>query len=89
MTDEQTWFADEEPIRFSDEEPTALADNERIRFTDEEFAFLRHARFGELPPRVGPEDMVELVETDARRDVPETLGDPDVWRSLRIGGGHT
>jgi hypothetical protein len=86
MTDKQKWFADQEPIRFTDEEP--FTDNERIRFTDEEFAFLRHARFGELPPRIKPEDMVELVETDRRRDVPETLGDPDVWRDLRIGGAH-
>lgn len=56
-----------------DQEPT-------IRFTDEECAFLRHVRFGELPPRVRPEDLVALVETDARRDVPEPLGDPDEWR---------
>jgi hypothetical protein len=33
------------------------------KFTDDELAFLRHARFGELPPRVRLEDMVE--ETDA------------------------
>ena len=25
-------------------------------FTDEEYAFLRHVRFGELPPRVGPDE---------------------------------
>lgn len=43
-----------------------------IRFTDSEMAFLRHARFGELPARVRPADMVELVETDARRDWPDT-----------------
>jgi hypothetical protein len=60
--------------------------DEQERFTDEELAFLRHARFGELPPRVRPEDLVELVETDARRDVPETLGDPDE-RRLWLGGG--
>ncbi|SES00951.1 hypothetical protein [Actinokineospora terrae] len=34
------------------------------RFTDEEFAFLRHARFGELPARARPEDLVTLKETD-------------------------
>jgi hypothetical protein len=32
-------------------------------FTDAEFAFLRHARFGELPARVRPQDRVELEET--------------------------
>lgn len=44
---------------------------ERVEFTDEEAAFLRHARFGELPPRVLPAERVELVETDAKRDIPE------------------
>lgn len=38
-------------------------------FTDEELAFLRHARFGELPPRVKPEDYVELVESELERDM--------------------
>jgi hypothetical protein len=33
-------------------------------FTDEETAFLRHVRFGELPPRVEPEQLVETVETE-------------------------
>jgi hypothetical protein len=36
-------------------------------FTDEELAFLRHVRFGEVPPRVEPEDYVELQETDPQR----------------------
>lgn len=40
-------------------------------FTDEEFAFLRHARFGELPDRIRPEDAVPTTETDPRRDRPE------------------
>ncbi|MDQ0379147.1 hypothetical protein [Amycolatopsis thermophila] len=34
------------------------------RFTDEELDFLRFARFGELPPRVPPEQLVEVVETE-------------------------
>jgi hypothetical protein len=34
------------------------------RFTDEELEFLRHVRFGELPPRVAPADTVETSETD-------------------------
>jgi len=55
-------------------------------FTDQELAFLRHARFGELPDRVRPEDIVESVETDARRDLPEPVGDPATWRDLQAGG---
>jgi hypothetical protein len=39
-------------------------DEPRIEFTDEEWAFLRYARFGELPPRIRPEDRVELQETE-------------------------
>jgi hypothetical protein len=53
-----------------------------IRFTDEEAAFLRHVRFGELPSPVRPEDRVELIETEPRRDVPdpEPIGrDPHYW----------
>jgi hypothetical protein len=40
------------------------------RFTDEEAAFLRHVRFGALPPRVPNEDLIEGTETEARRDAP-------------------
>jgi hypothetical protein len=47
------------------------------RFTDEEFAFLRHVRFGELPARVAPADMVETAETDPP---PEEPGQPPVRR---------
>jgi hypothetical protein len=35
-----------------------------VRFSDEDAAFLRHLRFGELPPRVRPEDQVEETEAD-------------------------
>jgi hypothetical protein len=35
-----------------------------VRFSDEDAAFLRHVRFGELPPRARPEDWVEETETD-------------------------
>ncbi|GAA2979250.1 hypothetical protein [Actinokineospora diospyrosa] len=38
------------------------------RFTEEEFAFLRHARFGELPARVDPADLVTLKETEPAPD---------------------
>ncbi|SDC26308.1 hypothetical protein [Actinokineospora iranica] len=37
-------------------------------FTDDEFAFLRYARFGELPQRVLPDDLVPLRETEAAPD---------------------
>jgi hypothetical protein len=38
-------------------------------FTDDELAFLRHARFGELPERVKPEEYVEVVETDPPHEI--------------------
>lgn len=34
------------------------------KFTDEEFAFLRFARFGELPPPVRPEGTTPLKESE-------------------------
>jgi hypothetical protein len=46
-------------------------------FTDDELAFLRHVRFGELPPRVVPEAMVELTETEERRDRPDPAFERD------------
>ncbi|SIM74056.1 hypothetical protein [Micromonospora cremea] len=48
-------------------------------FTDDEYAFLRHVRFGELPPAVRPEERVELTETDPGRDRPERTEDPVRW----------
>ncbi|MEK8105367.1 hypothetical protein NKG94_09635 [Micromonospora sp. M12] len=33
-------------------------------FTDDEYAFLRHVRFGEMPPAVRPDERVALTETD-------------------------
>lgn len=47
------------------------------QFSDEDLAFLRHVRFGELPPRVRPDDFVELVETETRRDRPTPAPIPD------------
>ncbi len=55
------------------------------QFTDEENAFLRHVRFGELPPRVRADERVELVETEPRRDIPEDVN-PDQWVN-RYGAG--
>lgn len=57
---------------------------QREDFTDEEFAFLRHVRFGQLPERVLPSDMVELSETEARRDWPDVVVDQ---RDLGGAGG--
>ncbi|SCL35541.1 hypothetical protein GA0070616_5254 [Micromonospora nigra] len=54
-------------------------------FTDDEYAFLRHARFGELPPAVRPEERIAATETDARRDRPEPADGPHRW-DLRHGG---
>lgn len=42
-------------------------------FTDEELAFLRHARFGELPERVRPEEYVELTESEAPPEAPPEI----------------
>lgn len=54
-----------------------MAAEDPVTFTDEQAAFLRHVRFGELPTRVSPEQLVTSIETDARRDLPEP-GPPDV-----------
>ncbi len=69
-------------------EEVVMADDDvaKIRFTDEEAAFLRHVRFGELPARVLPEERVELVETEARRDVPESV-DFERAQMTHWGGG--
>lgn len=48
-----------------------------MTFTDAELAFLRHVRFGELPPRVLPEEYVELAETDPPRVKPEEVQEID------------
>jgi hypothetical protein len=48
-------------------------------FTDDEYAFLRHIRFGELPPAVRPDERVALTETDPGRDRPEESEDPVRW----------
>lgn len=60
-------------------------DEPRIEFTDEEWAFLRYARFGELPPRIRPEDRVELQETEPGGG----FADPELPRrqDLAYGGG--
>ncbi|WP_155374805.1 hypothetical protein [Catellatospora vulcania] len=45
------------------------------KFTDEESAFLRHVRFGALPTRPAPDDLVPGTEseTDPRPDTPPDL----------------
>jgi hypothetical protein len=57
-----------------------------ITFTDPDLAFLRHARFGELPGRVRPADRVELVETDPRRDWPDTGPSREQHEATQAGG---
>jgi hypothetical protein len=65
-----------------------MSDERRPRehFTDEEHAFLRFVRFGELPDRVPPKNRVELVETEARRDLPDHIS-MDEW-VLRLSSGY-
>jgi hypothetical protein len=69
-----------------EEVPMAEDHEPVIRFTDEEAAFLRHVRFGELPARVRPTELIELVETEARRDLPEPIGDQYSWE-IRMAPG--
>jgi hypothetical protein len=59
--------------------------DEQIEFTDEEWAFLRYARFGQLPPRVAPEERVELQETEPGGG----YADPELGRrrDISYGGG--
>jgi hypothetical protein len=65
------------------EVPMTQDDIQHVRFSDEEFAFLRHIRFGELPPRIPPSQRVELTETEHRRDQPEPWSEP----GTRYAGG--
>jgi hypothetical protein len=39
--------------------------------TDEDLAQLRHVRFGQLPARVRPEDLVETEDTESAHAEPE------------------
>ena len=57
-----------------------MADDEHEVFSDEEAAFLRHARFGELPPRVRPDELVELKETEQQPDWPDNYPVDHNWR---------
>lgn len=49
------------------------------RFTDEELAFLRFVRFGQLPARVLPDELLELASAHPRPDVPELPFDVRIW----------
>jgi hypothetical protein len=53
--------------------------------SDAELAYLRFVEFGELPPRVKPQDYVELIETDSRRDRPETAASLALNQALQPG----
>ncbi|CRK58296.1 hypothetical protein [Alloactinosynnema sp. L-07] len=47
------------------------------KFTDEEYAFLRYARFGSLPHRVAPDDLVPLNETEPAPDYADLAYDAE------------
>jgi hypothetical protein len=64
--------AGEDDLNMTSEVDRAGDGSGEITFTDPDLAFLRHARFGELPARVRPADMVEMAETEPRRDWPDT-----------------
>lgn len=49
------------------------------RFSSEEMAFLRYVRFGELPPRVLPDELVQTVETEQPSLPVERRFDPDPY----------
>lgn len=51
--------------------------------TDDEAALFRFLRFGQLPARVLPSELVELVETDPKRDLPEPVAGPTGAWNLR------
>jgi hypothetical protein len=76
MTDEDRPaepFTDEEQLRTS---PRTLDRSSAARFTDEEVAFLRHVRFGELPARVRPAELVEAVDAETPAEMPYRPFDP-------------
>lgn len=64
-----------------------MRDDDRAEstLTDEDAAFLRYARFSELPDRIPPDKRVELTENESPRYWPEPALDPEV-SSFRMGG---
>lgn len=62
-----------------------MVDDHAEQVTDEELAVARHARFGELPSRVQPAELVESVDAGSQQDVPPPAGDAQLW-ALRWGG---
>lgn len=55
--------------------------------SDADFAYLRFVEFGELPARVRPQDYVEMVETEPKRDPPEPAGSLEQARATQLGAG--
>ena len=53
--------------------------------SDADYAYLRFVEFGELPPRVRPQDYVEMVETEPKRDRPEPAGSLAELRATQPG----
>ena len=62
-------------------EEVAMTDHhtDKERLSDDEMAIFRRVEFGELPPRIPPEQRTELTETEPRRDLPE----PEPWNPQR------
>ena len=55
--------------------------------SDADYTYLRFVEFGELPARVRPQDYVELVETESRRDRPESAGSQAQSQATQPGAG--
>ena len=58
-----------------------------MRFTDDEMAFLRHARFGDMPARVRPDERVEVAETEPPRAWPELGLSQEQQQALYLAAG--
>ena len=55
--------------------------------TDADYAYLRFVEFGALPPRVLPDEYVELIETDSPHDRPDSAPSPQQSQALYPSGG--
>lgn len=59
------------------DEPEIVPDDDEV---------LRTARFGKLPPRVRPDEVVMSTDVDSPRVWPETGGGEEQWRFLHHAG---
>ncbi|MBU2667034.1 hypothetical protein KOI35_26325 [Actinoplanes bogorensis] len=53
---------------------------------DSDIAQERVARFGTLPPRIRPDDVVESVDTDSPQEMPGAAG-TEAQRQVFLAGG--